>query len=401
MLRHLFRLIWNRKRTNVLLLSEIFFSFVVLFAVGAVLITVARNYLLAPGFWHEQVWRLNIAAGQGEKMPRPVLDDVLRQVRALPGVEELGLCSPNTPFRFMNMNSAIQNQKGDASIDMVEQHDADDRYHAALGLTIREGRWFNATDDASTRRPVVITQDVREKLFGAGKPALGQVLRYKTQFGEPPKDEFQVVGVVDNVRWESTVASHQHSMWKRLVPHDTTHWESAAVLVRVAPGQGAALQQKVVRTVAGVTRKWSTEVYALNADLHDKMKVVMAPLALLALVGLFLIVNVALGLFGVLWYNINQRRAEIGLRRALGATGAGISWQFLGEMLVLTTLGVSMGLLLAMQFPLLGAFDVAAQVYLLAMLLAGAVIFLLTALCAWQPSRMASRIQPAIALREE
>jgi len=401
MLRHLFRLIWNRKRTNVLLLSEIFFSFIVLFVVGAVLITGAHDYLLAPGFRHEQVWRLNVAAGQGEKMPRPVLDDVLRQVRALPGVEELALCSPNTPFRFINMNTDIQTQKGDAKADLVEQHDADDHYGPALGITLREGRWFKPSDDASSRRPVVITQDVREKLFGTDKPALGQVLRMKMPAGPVPKDEFVVVGVADNVRWSSDFSDYTPTMWKRLVPFDTTHWETAAVLVRVSPGQGAALQQKIVRTIAGVTRKWSTEVYPLSSDRHDKLKVVVAPLAALAVVGLFLIVNVALGLFGVLWYNISQRRAEIGLRRALGATSTSIGWQFLGEMLVLTLMGVSIGLLLAAQFPLLGAFDVAAEVYVLAMLLASGIIFVLTAVCAWHPSRLAAAIHPAAALREE
>ncbi|GAB2963528.1 ABC transporter permease [Hymenobacter coalescens] len=399
MFRHLFRLIWNRKRTNVLLLSEILLSFIVLFGVGVVLITVGRNYLLEPGFRHEQVWRLNIAAGQGEKMPRPVLDDVLRQVRALPGVQELTLGSSNTPFRFITMNGDFQ--VGDKVAENVDQYDSDDRYAATLGLRLREGRWFQSRDDAATRRPAVISQDMREKLFGNG-PALGQIVRSKTRFASQDKpDEYQVVGVVENVRVHSDFSDYVPSMWKRLEPHDTTQWEGAAVLVRVAPGQGAALQQQIVRTVAGVTRKWSTEVYSLEADRIDKLKVTVAPLAALAVVGLFLIVNVALGLFGVLWYNINQRRAEIGLRRAMGATGANIGWQFLAEMLVLTSLGLVLGLVLAAQLPLLGAFDIPVQVYLVAMFAAAALIFVLTALCAWRPSRIAAGIQPAVALREE
>ncbi|RTQ49708.1 FtsX-like permease family protein [Hymenobacter gummosus] len=399
MLRHLFRLIWNRKRSNLLLLTEIFFSFVVLFGVGALLINFGRNYILPRGFTHEQVWRLNIAAGQGEKMPRPVLDDVLRQVRALPGVQDLSLGSPNTPFRFINMTSGFA--AGQQRIDEVDRYDSDDRYAATLGLHLREGRWFRSSDDASTRRPVVISQDVREQLF-PGQTALGKVIRYDNGpvDGTTP-EEFVVLGVTDNVRPHGDFDGNAPSMWMRLEPHDTTRWEGAAVLVRVAPGSGAELQQKIVRTVAGVTRKWSTQVYALETDRIDKLKVTLAPLAALAVIGLFLIVNVALGLFGVLWYNINQRRTEIGLRRALGATGRGISWQFLAEMLVLTTLGVAAGLLLAAQFPLLSAFGLDPQVYLGAMLLATVVIFLLTAICAWQPSRLAAGIQPAVALRDE
>ncbi|QIX63085.1 FtsX-like permease family protein [Hymenobacter sp. BT18] len=399
MFRHLFRLIWNRKRTNVLLLSEIFFSFVVLFGVATIFIGIGTNYVLPRGFAHEQVWRLNINAGQGEKMPRAQLDDVLRQVRALPGVQELTLTSGNTPFRFITMNGEFE--AGKNKIDNVDRYDADDRYAATMGLQLVEGRWFQPSDDASTRRPAIISRNMREKLFGDAPRVVGQIIRESAGPGTENKTEFQVVGVTENVRPHGDFDGEAPSMWMRLQPHDTTSWEGAAVLVRVAPGQGAELQQKIVHTVAGVTRKWSTQVYALEADRLDKLKITVAPLAALAVVGLFLIVNVALGLFGVLWYNINQRRAEVGLRRALGASGRGISAQFLGEMLVLTTLGVALGLLLAAQFPLLQAFDVPTNVYLLGMLIATGLIFLLTAVCAWQPSRLAARIQPAVALREE
>jgi putative ABC transport system permease protein len=115
----------------------------------------------------------------------------------------------------------------------------------------------------------------------------------------------------------------------------------------------------------------------------------------------FLLVNVALGLFGVLWLNINQRRAELGVRRALGATGAAISRQVLGEILVLTTFGLTLGLLVAAQFPLLGVLNVKTSVYLIGMALAAAGLYLLATVCALYPSRLAAGIQPAVALREE
>ncbi len=399
MLRHLFRLIWNRKRSNALLLSEIFFSFVVLFGVATVLFNFGRNYLLPFGFRHEQVWRLNIAPGQGEKMPRARLDDVLRQVRALPGVQNLSLTSSNTPFRFITMNSSYVS--GQNKVDHVDEYNADDQYTQTLGLTLRAGRWFRASDDAAAYRPAVISQNTSDALFGAGQPAIGRLFRPRRSFSPDTAKQNQVVGVVENVRTGGDFAAQTPSVWLRLLPHDTTSWESAAVLVRVAPGQGAALQQRIVRTVAGLTRQWSTQVYSLETDRTDKLKPTLAPLAALVLVAIFLVVNVALGLFGVLWYNISQRRTEIGLRRALGATGPAISRQFLGEMMVVTTFGVVLGALLAAQFPLLGAFGVPGQLYLLAMGAAAAAVYAVTALCAWQPSRLAAGIQPAVALREE
>jgi putative ABC transport system permease protein len=173
------------------------------------------------------------------------------------------------------------------------------------------------------------------------------------------------------------------------------------VMVRVAPGAGADLKQRIAQTIAGGRRGWHTELRTLEEDRHDRNTITLAPLAALLIAGTFLIVNVALGLFGVLSYNIQQRRAEIGLRRALGATSGGIGQQFLGETLVLALFGVVVGAALAVQFPLLGAFNVETPVYLQALGAAALVIFALAALCALQPSRRAARIHPAVALREE
>jgi len=103
----------------------------------------------------------------------------------------------------------------------------------------------------------------------------------------------------------------------------------------------------------------------------------------------------------VLWLNISQRRSELGVRRALGASGAAISWQVVGEILVLTTFGLGLGLLVAAQFPLLGVFNVKTSVYLTAMALASAGLYVLATGCALYPSRLAAGIQPAVALREE
>jgi putative ABC transport system permease protein len=399
MLRHLFTLIWNRKRSNLLLISEIFFSFVVLFGVGAVLITIGKNYLAPHGFDYTDVWRLEVRAAQGQKMPRAELDDVLRQVHALPGVRTVALTSGNVPFVFSTSNSNLS-YKG-RKTPPVNNYDADDHYAETMQLHLREGRWFNPSDDGSNHRPVVISENLREMLFG-DEPALGKIFTYSQHSPDAkPEDEFQVMGVVDNVRMSNDFAAAEPGVWKRLIPYDTTHWETANVLVRVAPGEGGELQEKIARTVAGVTRQWTAEVRVMNDDRLTKRRYTLVPVAGLSIIGLFLIINVALGLFGVLWYNISQRRAEIGLRRAMGATGAGIGWHFLGEMMVVTTFGVVLGGLLAVQFPLLNAFDLPAQPYLLAIAAAAGAVYLITALCAWQPSRLAASIQPAVALREE
>ena len=86
---------------------------------------------------------------------------------------------------------------------------------------------------------------------------------------------------------------------------------------------------------------------------------------------------------------------------AVGATGPGISRQFVAETLVLTSLAVAPGLLLAVQFPLLGVFGQPLAVYAVGMGLAAALVYGFAVVCAVQPSWQAARIRPAVALREE
>jgi putative ABC transport system permease protein len=102
----------------------------------------------------------------------------------------------------------------------------------------------------------------------------------------------------------------------------------------------------------------------------------------------------------MLWYNINQRTSEIGLRQALGASKGAISRQFVYEILFVTAIGVAIGLFFSGQVALVNLFDAGTGIYLLALLLSTLIIFSITALCALLPSRQAAVIQPAIALHE-
>ena len=122
---------------------------------------------------------------------------------------------------------------------------------------------------------------------------------------------------------------------------------------------------------------------------------------ILIIVAGFLIINVALGLFGVLWYNINLRKSEIGLRRAVGASGNAVSKQLVGEALVLSTFALIIGSFFAVQFPLLNVFDLPASVYIVALLFAIAFIYVLVIICALYPGKQAASIYPAVALHEE
>ena len=95
------------------------------------------------------------------------------------------------------------------------------------------------------------------------------------------------------------------------------------------------------------------------------------------------------------------RRGEIGLRRAVGATGKAVSSQLVIETLFVATLSLIVGSFFAAQFPLLNVFDLPATVYLIAILLSVIFIYLLVFVCSLYPGKQAAAIYPAVALHEE
>ena len=109
----------------------------------------------------------------------------------------------------------------------------------------------------------------------------------------------------------------------------------------------------------------------------------------------------ALGLFGVLWYNIEQRKSELGLRRVMGADSRRIQSQIIFETLVLTFLGIIVGMLFAVQVPILNLYGLGLLVYLKAIFFSVITISVIATLCAFYPSFLASQVAPAMVLHED
>jgi putative ABC transport system permease protein len=256
-----------------------------------------------------------------------------------------------------------------------------------------EGRWFGKQDIAAKNRPIVINASLKEKLFGNNR-AVGTLIGD----GDDQNSKL-VIGVVEDMKYNGDYSIAGIGFYNRI---DTAsfHWLDK-MLIQVTPDADAAFEGRLYKTIAGYMKNANIEIEHLSNRRKNVNYFYLVPMIVLLIVAGFLIINVALGLFGVLWYNINKRKAEIGLRRAVGASGRSVSGQLVAEALILATLSLIVGSFFAIQFPLLNVFHLPAGVYITAQVLAIGFIYLLVLLCALYPGRQAAAIYPAVALHEE
>ena len=393
MFKHLFKLIWNKKKQNFLLMSEMLVSFLVIFAVFTLLVFYYSNYKKPMGLVYKNVWIINYnnSYKSNNVDSLNLYYETLKQtIKSLPQVREVSSTADNTPFT-QNMNTTgimFNNQR----IDGVNWYTVDDNYKDVLNMQLLEGRWFNKADAIAKNLPIVINSDLKEKLFGKDN-AVGKLI------GDNNKNKMRVIGVVQSLKMRGDYAPSSIGIYNR-TDTGSFRW-LGKFLVKVSPDADAAFEGRLYKTLANYMKNSDVEIEHLTEKRKSINYFTMVPIIVMLIVACFLVINVALGLFGVLWYNINKRRGEIGLRRAVGASGQSVSSQLVSESLILATISLIVGTFFAVQFPLLNLFDLSAGVYIVAIILSVLFIYLLVFICSLYPGKQAAAIFPAVALHEE
>jgi putative ABC transport system permease protein len=410
MIRHYLKVIWNRKRANVLIAFEIFLSFLVVFAVVTLGIHYADSWRQPLGFSYHDVWNVQINMrtanfeGGDQKIPAALLESysqLLRAVRELPEVVEVAAatCPPYGHSHWTN-GSDINGWR----LRFGMNH-ATDAFASVMGLEITRGRWFDRRDDGANWQPAVINEALAAEIFGAKNPIGNAIPREKPRAGAAPDPEMRIVGVIRDFRQDGEIPSSDGSANYLIVRHlldDTERRPPENLLIKVKPGTTVAFEEKLIKHMQAVARDWSFEIEPLEQMRESWINEKLAPLIAAGVIAGFLVLMVGMGLTGVLWQTVTQRTHEIGLRRAKGATLGDIRAQILGELVVLTSVALVAGAALVLQFPLLKLMDfVSPRLYAGSLVISALGIYLLTIACAWYPSRLAARIQPAEALHYE
>jgi putative ABC transport system permease protein len=326
------------------------------------------------------------------------LEQVLERVRAIPGVTSAAWVTDlpltdNTDtlgFNILGRPGPAPGKQYSARFNIVGPE-----YFRTLGIPILRGRDFDERDSLTAPGAAVINEAIAQR-YWPKEDALGK------QISTDGSRWFTIVAIAGNVRQQGPHIEPEPEIYLSHL-QDPVSWSWRTLIVR-ATGEPLSLVVPIKEAV------WSVDKDQPISDVRSMEQVLWKSVAqprvfalLLGAFALMAMVLAAIGIYGVVSYSVTQRTQEIGVRIALGAKHVDVLRMILGEGMLLTCVGLSMGLLGAVALSrVLSRFLFEVQptdpaTYTAVVLLLAAVAF---AAC-YAPARRATRVDPIVSLRCE
>jgi predicted permease len=390
----------SRRRITVangLLVAQVALSFVLLMTAALFLRSIGRAYAMDPGFQtaHLALFMTNPGqAGYGQSQATAFYRAARERVARLPGVESVSWSS-NLPLwqrsaNGLEVEGREQRSQTDKLRSIVNVVDLD--YFTSAGVGLVAGRTFTSAD-RETSAPVAIVNEKMQRDYWPGG-ALGRRVQLP---GE--KQARQVIGVARTANYSTWGEAPQLCVY---VPLDQSYSDAMTLYVRTKGDPHEALIP-VEREIRAAGPEIMVLDKRMGSDIIDGgLFQARVGVGLLTAFGLLALGLASIGLYGILAYSVNQRRREIGLRMALGATQGTVLGLILREGMSLVLAGVGIGLVAS---TLVGRV-VSRMLYGVTasdpLSIAGAAVILsaVALLACYLPARWAARVDPLQALRE-
>jgi putative ABC transport system permease protein len=402
----------GRRLSRLLVAGEVALSLVLLVGAGLLISTVVHLYSVPLGFDSKNLLSARMSL-TSEKYNRNAQvwnfqRQVIERVRQLPGVSSVASASATPLERGLNTVVFLHGTYTGDRHDMltVEFRSISPEYFHTLAIALLSGREFTDADSADSARVVVVNQSLANSMW-PGQSPIGKTVLAGEGAPEQSKPR-EVVGVVADIKEigmdqppSATVYVPQPQVLDSLNAM-TNYWFASSLLVRTTgPVDVSGEIRKIVAAVdpEEPVARFDT-MNSVKARSIAEQRFLMAVMEIFAALALVL---AAVGIYGVLSYQMSRRTHEIGIRMALGATPRGVMSLILREVLLVVFAGVAIGLAAAFglsRFLASELFGVQPTDPLT--FIAVAVVLTCVALLAcYVPARRAMRVDPMVALRYE
>jgi predicted permease len=390
----------HRRLGKALVVAQLAISMVLL--VGATLFvgTLVKLYAVDRGFDSDGVLVVSVRTSRPYLAPRAkaVQRALLERLTTLPGVRSASAAAI-LPVGGSLWDRTVQVEGYAFRPDESEQVGfnviAPD-YFATLGTPLLSGREFDERDTDTSPKVAIVNESFARYFFGEGSALGRRVTNVNVTY--------EIVGVVRDAKYQDLRAAIINTMYIPWTQREGEQPSRYSYLARVVAGDPMRLVpglDRVIREADPALRVRTARTYATIVDQSIVTERTMATLG--GFFGVLALLVAALGMFGVLAFQVARRTNELGVRMALGASRRTMMGLVIREVVVMVVAGVSIGaggalgltgLARKMLFGLTptdpSVFAVAASVLAVAAVLAG-----------WLPARRASRVDPLVALRHE
>jgi putative ABC transport system permease protein len=324
-------------------------------------------------------------------------------LRALPGVASVAMTN-QLPLSTSgwNMGLSIDTKQPETTTNTA-MYFGPDSLVQTLGLKLIEGRDFTAEDvevidpdkTKSLGRIAILTKATADKLFPGGGSAVGKTIYLGTGADAFP---LQVVGVVERLQTPWAQNGERGEISTILASRYVDTYLQYAI--RAEPGQRDRVMKEAEAALRKIPGMMVVSNESMDENRHDIYRDDRAIAWMLATVTVLLLLVTGSGVVGMATLWVNQRRKQIGVRRALGARKVDILRYFITENVLITTGGIVAGLLLAVGLnQLLVSQLELPKLPVMYLAVAPLVLWLVGIAAVYAPAWRASGISPATATR--
>jgi putative ABC transport system permease protein len=395
----------GRSRVNarrLLVISEVALALMLLVGGGLMVRSFARLRAVDPGFTPDHLLTMTISlAGSAHSTPPKrvaFFNDLLQRVDSLPGVQSASAINHlplagdvwTMPFLIEGRPAPAPGEKQGAVYRIIRPD-----YFRTMGATLLKGRDFNAHDDDTSPRVVIVNEPFVRRHWPNEDP-VGKRIRVgdETELRE-------IVGVVKALKQDQWTAEPNLELY---LPHLQAASPRGLTLVVRSSGDPLALVGSIENQVWSIDKNLPvSEIRTMHEVIAGSIEQHRFNLFLLGLFAFVALVLALVGIYGVMSESVNARTHEIGIRMALGARAADVLRMVVGQGMTLAAIGIAIGLFGAFwltRFMTTLLYEVSptdSATFLLIPLVVALVV-----LCACLiPARRATKVDPLIALRDE
>lgn len=381
-----------------LVIAEITFACVLIVTTGLLIRSFLRVLDVNLGFQPARAAAVRIDPGGQNPTPEKLLaymKDSLRRVRELPGVEAAALTDALPLGRNRTWGAGVPGVKyKDGEYPLAFVHIVTEGYWKALGIELKEGRAFDENDTGASKPVIIVNESLAQRLW----PGQGAIGRFIAGGGNQPR---QVIGVVRDVRHIALEQSAGNEMYMSM--RQVLDFSSMNLVVRSRLNT-LDLATSIRRVLRPINPDLPREELRPLQNLVDQS---VSPrrfiVMLLSGFAAFAVALASLGIYAVISYSVGQRRQEIGIRMALGASPERLRSDVLRQTLKLTLIGIGIGTVVSVVATqtvrgLLFGVTPSDPVTFAVML---AVLMVVAAAAGYLPALRASRVNPTLALRAD